>query len=178
MRYNTMDHWWIARAFRLETIIDKGSSTRSQNVLMNPAQASDFPFWTHNSFSAWQPTTTTKISLLMSTCTLFLSSSRTVGSTQYSDPLYTSWQKHWKTVSFLPGHNARFSKTYNTIPTPDLENLLAKTHLYAELGNRTRPTIMMWYVHWKNQDYSYQSLATILINTGRIVVRIHVYNGL
>lgn len=126
------------KAFRMETIIDKGSSTRSQNVLLNPAQASDFPFWTHNSFSAWQPTTTTKISLLMSTRTLFLSSSRTVDSTQYSDPLYTSWQKHWKTVSFLPGHNARFKDLY-TIPTPDLENLLAKTHLYAELGNRTRP---------------------------------------
>lgn len=41
-------------------------------------------------------------------------------------------------MSFLPGLNARFKDLY-TIPTPDLENLLAKTHLYAELGNRTRP---------------------------------------
>lgn len=33
----------------------------------------------------------------------------------------------------------RDSKTDTLSNAPDLENLLAKTHLYAELGNRTRP---------------------------------------
>lgn len=114
--------------------------TRSQNVLDQiPLQrGASFPFGLHNSPSMATDNDDQDFAFHVNSHAVSLLAKKCGFDSIQRSALHTLTETLEDCEFFFPV-TMRDSKTDTPSNTPDLENLLAKTHLYAELGNRTRP---------------------------------------